>query len=522
MGYKVLVTTSGLGSRLGDITKYTNKSLVKVGNKPAISYVIEGYPKSTHFVITVGYFADHVRDFLTITYPKHTFTFIEVDKFQGPGSSLGYSMLCAKKALQEPFIFHACDTIIEERVPSPTYNWIAGVKGEGSSLYRSFNVLGDRVEKMFPKGVINPDFIHVGLVGIKDYKKFFLHLEQMYKKNPNNQELSDVAIIEEMLRSGVEFKYKELKDWNDTGNVEGLQKLRSKHSGSFNVLEKSAESIFFFDTFVVKFFYDQEIVRKRVERAGYLKEIIPKIENSKGNFIRYKYINGELYSHSATPANFQDFLKWAEEKLWKKTREVDDHAFQEICYGFYFEKSKRRIQTFLKDNNLQDVENVINGEKVPPVLKMLEQIDFKKLCTAEQSLFHGDFIMDNIIQTKNGFALLDWREDFGGLIKAGDKYYDIAKLNHNLTVNHSIVLNNMFTLEIDKNVIYCDILRKENLVKCQEYLYKYLLRRGYDVQKVKLLTALIWLNMSPLHHHPFDNFLFYFGKLNLWRALNEK
>ncbi len=212
MGYKVLVTTSGLGSRLGDITKYTNKSLVKVGNKPAISYIIEGYPKNTHFVITVGYFADHVRDFLTITYPKHTFTFIEVDKFQGPGSSLGYSMLCAKKALQEPFIFHACDTIIEERVPSPTYNWIAGVKGEGSSLYRSFNVLGDRVEKMFPKGVINPDFIHVGLVGIKDYKKFFFHLEQMYKKNPNNQELSDVAIIEEMLRSGVEFKYKELKD----------------------------------------------------------------------------------------------------------------------------------------------------------------------------------------------------------------------------------------------------------------------------------------------------------------------
>ena len=31
--YKVLLTTSGLGSRLGNLTKFTNKSLVRVGDK---------------------------------------------------------------------------------------------------------------------------------------------------------------------------------------------------------------------------------------------------------------------------------------------------------------------------------------------------------------------------------------------------------------------------------------------------------------------------------------------------------
>ena len=34
--YKVLITTSGIGSRLGDLTTYTNKCLVRIGNKPAI------------------------------------------------------------------------------------------------------------------------------------------------------------------------------------------------------------------------------------------------------------------------------------------------------------------------------------------------------------------------------------------------------------------------------------------------------------------------------------------------------
>jgi NDP-sugar pyrophosphorylase family protein len=39
--YKVLITTSGLGSRLGSLTNYTNKSLIRVADKPAISYIID-------------------------------------------------------------------------------------------------------------------------------------------------------------------------------------------------------------------------------------------------------------------------------------------------------------------------------------------------------------------------------------------------------------------------------------------------------------------------------------------------
>ena len=40
MNYKVLIPTAGTGSRLGGMTKYINKSLIGVGNKPALSRII--------------------------------------------------------------------------------------------------------------------------------------------------------------------------------------------------------------------------------------------------------------------------------------------------------------------------------------------------------------------------------------------------------------------------------------------------------------------------------------------------
>ena len=90
----VLITTSGTGNRLGNLTKFTNKSLVRVGEKPAISYIIESYPKDTEFVITTGYYGNHIKQYLKLAYPEKSFTFCDVDRFEGNGSSLLYSMYC--------------------------------------------------------------------------------------------------------------------------------------------------------------------------------------------------------------------------------------------------------------------------------------------------------------------------------------------------------------------------------------------------------------------------------------------
>ena len=101
-------------------------------------------------------------------------------------------------------------------------------------------------------------------------------------------------------------------------------------------------------------------------------------------------------------------------------------------------------------------------------------------------------------------------------------YYDLAKLAHNLVVNHEIVDNNQFEIQINNlGHVRINIHRLQTLVDCENVYFNYLKNNGYNINKVKLLRAIIWLNMSPLHHHPFDNFLFYFGKYELYRIIND-
>ena len=504
-GLKVLITTSGIGSRLGKLTDFTNKSLVRIGDKPAISYIIEYYPKDTNYIITLGHFGSYVKEFIKLAYPDRKFTFVKVDNFKGKGSSLGYSILQAKNKLQCPFIFHASDTILtkEDNIPNLDSNWCAGAYKNETSQYRTLKVNNNLVEVINEKGEINFDYPYIGLCGIKDYKLFWDKLESL----PNIISLSDVHVINEMLKN-VNFKFHKINKWLDMGNVNELNKTRKYFGSSIEVLDKLNESIYFFDDFVVKFFSDQNINKNRVKRALTLDGLVPNIINSSSNFYKYKKAQGNLFSKSVNEKTFKLFLKWAKDNLWKPKTSID---FNKKCFDFYISKTNKRITQYL--NGKPDTSEIINGELIPPIEEILSQIDTEWLCSGIPVQFHGDFILDNIIETKDDFCLIDWRQDFAGDLKVGDIYYDLAKLNHNLTVNHSIVDQKLYNSSPNN----CYILCNSTLLRCKELLHQFIINGGYDLNKVKTLSSIIWINMAPLHEYPFNRFLFNFGKYTLWK-----
>ena len=507
--YKVLITTSGLGSRLGELTNYTNKALIRVADKPAISYIIESYPKDIEFIITLGHFGSHVKQFLQLAYPNHNFTFIEIDNYKGLGSSLGYSLLQCKHNINSPFIFHASDTIITNYNPEyPNKNYIIGSYKDDPAQYRTLHINENKLININEKGELNFDYLYIGVAGIKDFELFFYNLEKLI--NNWHEDTSDVHAINSML-SEVSFIKKEVngENWFDIGNTTELNKTRKIFQSHIEVLDKVDESIFFFDNFIIKFFSNSTISKNRVTRALNLGNLVPNMLDSTENFYKYQKAEGKLFSKSVNSESFNKFLKWTETNLWVETLDAN---FKDKCYDFYITKTKQRVAQYLKNNKEN---NQINEQNIPGIYDLIDSIDVDWLCDGLPSQFHGDFILDNVIETNDGFCLIDWRQDFAGDLEIGDKYYDLAKLNHNLTVNHDIVSKNLFNPSSNN----CYILTNSTLNECKEILHSFITENLYDLKKVRILTSLIWINMAPLHEYPFNNFLFNFGKYNLFKNL---
>ena len=58
--------------------------------------------------------------------------------------------------------------------------------------------------------------------------------------------------------------------------------------------------------------------------------------------------------------------------------------------------------------------------------------------------------------------------------------------------------------------------------KLSKNLDKWIIKNGYDLKKVKIMTGLIFLNIAALHHNPYSKFLYYLGKDLIYREIYEK
>ena len=84
-------------------------------------------------------------------------------------------------------------------------------------------------------------------------------------------------------------------------------------------------------------------------------------------------------------------------------------------------------------------------------------------------------------------------------------------------VNHDIVDKKLY----NSSPKDCYILCNSTLLRCKDLLHIFIVKSGYDLKKVEVLSSIIWINMAPLHEYPFNRFLFNFGKYNLYKALQN-
>lgn len=521
--YKVLIPSAGLGTRLGELSKNRNKALVTVGQKPAICHIIDKFPKEVEIVVALGHMGDLTKQFLSLAYPDRKITCVEIKKYMGPGSGLGRTVLDCAEHLQCPFVFCSNDTIVREKIPAPTTDWVGYDERDDISQYRTISTFRDRVislnekaDRVWEEGV----FPYIGLAGIHNYELFWDYMKDGINKGAI--EIGESYGLRVLLATLEPKKF----TWMDTGNKEALVKaikdLTPKNAP--NILPKENEDIWFVNNRVVKYHIDETFIKKRVERTKVLGDFVPEIEGSTNNMYSYKMVQGKVMSSVLNRPVFEDFLKFMKE-FWepvKLSSEDEELSFREMCKKFYKDKTYKRVESYFERFNYKDKEEIINGEKVPKVMELLEKVDWEILYQGSSFRSHGDLHFENVLVSEDySFVLLDWRQDFAGCIEYGDIYYDLAKLLHGIIVSHEIVNKDLFEIEVDGNIVNFDILRSLKLSKAESLLEKFVTEGRFSWKKVRLLTALIYLNIAPLHHYPYSEFLFYLGKDMLAEVLDE-
>ena len=523
MSYKVLIPTAGTGSRLGGATKYLNKSLISLGNRPALSRIIDLFPKDTEFVIATGYKGELVKEFLSLAYPGRKFQYVDILLYEGEGSGLGLTVLSCEKYLQEPFIFCSCDTLINEPIPTLDHNWMGYDHRDNKEQYRTLHISDQGiVESIDEKGgdTSNAAQPYIGLAGIYDWKLFWNAMEHGGTDAINQGEAFGLRAI---LSKGIQaHKF----TWFDTGVKVELEATRRRfeESDAPNILEKPTEAIWFLNNHVIKFSTDTSFISDRVKRSKLLHGFVPQIVGHTTHMYCYDYVNGNVLSKCISRPVFDKLLDFSE-KFWVKkqlTKEKEDE-FHKNCMSFYREKTQKRIEMFYSNFGKEDNALYINEVKYPTLSDILKQVDWEYIADGLPGQFHGDYHFENIIydSEKDLFSFLDWRQNFEQSLDIGDIYYDLAKLNHGLIVCHELIAKDMYTASWEGDRLNYDFARKQSLVECEQWFYQWLIQKGYNVNKVKILTSLIFLNIAALHHYPYVLLLYGLGKEMLFKTIIE-
>jgi len=522
MPYRVLIPTAGTGSRLGKLTSHLNKSLVGIANRPTICHIIERFPTDAEFVIALGHKGNLVREFLGLAYPDRRFFYADVHPFEGPGSGLGLSVQSCKEFLQEPFVFTSCDTLVKEPIPDLSENWMGYAEVPELGQYRTLLVRDSKVEDVCEKGIgrFGTHKAYIGLAGIKEYKLFW---ESMAAGGAEAVAKGEAYGLRALLGEGIAARQ---FTWFDTGNVEAIAATREayRQDDEPNILEKENEAIWFVGDQVIKFSSDAKFIANRVERVKEIGGFVPEITGSTEHMYRYRKAEGRIMSEAVTIPVFEKLLERSL-AFWERRAlgPAESAVFRATCMKFYKDKTLERVALFYKNFDKKDGASRINDVEMPPLSAMLDAVDWDWLSDGLPGRFHGDFHFENILyqEEMNGFIFLDWRQEFGGSLSIGDIYYDLAKLLHGLIICHELIAANQYEVDWSDREIKFDFHRKQILVECEAYLEKWVGKSGFDYKKVKLLTALIYLNIAALHHYPYSLLLYALGKQMLSSSLER-
>ena len=501
----VLLLAAGKGERLGNLTANINKALLPINNRAIISSIINKFPISHEIIVALGYKGNVIKEYCKLAHPNRKFIFVNIDDINSNNSGPGYSALKCKEYLNRPFYLAVADCIIDSELPPQDGNWLGVYPTSYPEKYSTVksdikgNILDftNKSSKGFKDAFI-------GLASILEYDVFWDELE-------NNMQSGEIVSAFSNPSKYSNFSIKRLK-WLDTGTLDDLNRTKDYFNDNPLSLHKETNEITYKEHKFIKFHPDQNNIQNKSKRAKILKNLIPSEFTNTNNFISYNWEDGKtLYNYNDINL-YEKFLSTLNSNILKSKTWVGD---EELYKSFYITKTKNRRDKFINrfGKKYYTKKYNINGHNYDSLENILLGINLDKLYNNPMySLFHGDLQFDNIIYNKenDSFKYIDWRESFGGSTKGGDIYYDLSKLYGGCIIPYNLVKDDNFIKYTEGiAVIDYNFNIPRALSQFKNKYEKWLIDEGYDLDRIKLITAIIFLNMSPLHNKNFSKTLWF-------------
>jgi hypothetical protein len=510
------ILAAGQGTRLGSLGDLTHKSLLPLGNKAIITHILELFGKSWNFVVALGDRGDLVRDYLAIAHADYSIRFVSVDPFTGPGSGPGFSLLQCAPELQCPFVLTACDTLILDRLPSLEKDWISVAEVENIEEWCSVRTdTTGRAMELYYKTAAPTSLAFSGLAHVRHWREFWEGfacdsriLGGELQVNNGLDALIPLDLETHPLR------------WVDTGTIENYRAAQRHFERNLSFEGKITDLTYRIGSRVIKFFPSEDAARTRFERGAAHPEAFVAVHERIGNYFSCSFVEGQLLSASLHGRSCRSFLDWAWINLWTPVS-VSPESQRSTQRAFYLEKTQARLKNYLARQGAEreEPELTILGLRCETVASLLDKIGPEFYGEGVPTVFHGDLHGDNILVSDDGYHLIDWREGFGGQVVWGDIYYDLAKFYHTMELSVRTMERHLFRIDrtgtaltLSHDVAFADY-------DAAESFWQFVDEKGLDAHRIRILNALVFVNMAPLYGKEMAEYLYVLGRFNLQKEV---
>jgi glucose-1-phosphate thymidylyltransferase len=226
---KVVIPLAGKGTRLRPHTHVTPKPLLRVGDKPVMSYILDDLRDlGVHDAVFItGHLKEKVEEYVTTEYPEFDASFVEQPVQNGTAGAIEL----ARDRVDDDVLIIFVDTLFDadlslvKRLPDDVAGviWVKEVED-----YQRFGVVVTDDDGYMRQIVEKPSEpisrrANIGLYYIRDWKLLFEGIDHVLASPPGpSGEYYLTDAFQYMIDKGARLKVVDVEGWYDAGKPETL------------------------------------------------------------------------------------------------------------------------------------------------------------------------------------------------------------------------------------------------------------------------------------------------------------